>query len=147
MSVATISPATTTATTTAVSRRPYRPNWRASPPSYMLYPPNWGQADCTDVPFQWSPTPGNYSPPPPAFNVMCLRVPIKQIDPETMRFVVGKDGAVWKSISHECNVLYIWTDRAAGFVEVWGSFQSVWAAIDRIIARMDLIRSQQYPEL
>lgn len=83
--------------------------------------------------------PGYYNPPA---NTFFTQVPIT-VEPELMGFVMGKQGAVFKAITHQCRLHYIWFAKERGMVEIWGPEWGLQEAVKRLTERMDLIKNQR----
>jgi hypothetical protein len=96
------------------------------------------------VPF-WSPhlTPGVFNPPPGAAYV---EVPYS-LPPESMKKVIGKEGSVFKAITHQTRVYYIWKVEERDAVGIWGPPENLEAAAQRIRDRLRLIGNQDFPSL
>jgi polyribonucleotide nucleotidyltransferase len=64
-----------------------------------------------------------------------------------MSKVIGKDGKVFKAITHQSGVEYIWYRNDTHTVEVWGAYHAITGAVTRVQERMRLIRDQEFPGL
>lgn len=120
-------------------------SFKAIPLFHMAHPmvmPN-GQV-VNAVPF-WSPqmTPGSFNPPPgAAFTEVPYALP-----PESMKKVIGKEGSVFKAITHQTRVYYIWKLEERNTIGIWGPPENLDAAAARIQARLKLIQDQDFPSL
>lgn len=62
-------------------------------------------------------TPTEYNPPP--YGHM-LKIPC-MVYPELMGYVIGKNGVVFKAITHQVSGgMYIWYHKDQGMIEIWG---------------------------
>ena len=94
----------------------------------------------------WAPVHCKYSPPVGVPGVVCIKVEVpKFATPEEerkrMRIVIGHNGKVFKSITYESYAHYIWYDKKAGMIEVWGFFHKAANAVKRVNARIDMIKN------
>ncbi len=98
------------------------------------------------------PARGVYNPP---LNREFIGVYVKGIDDQTMYKIIGKDGKVFKAISHQTGVDYIFWLKSEEMIAIWGFAESLPHAVNRIQQRINLILSndltynynQQFPAL
>ena len=50
--------------------------------------------------------------------------------------MIGKNGKVFKAITHQSNVQYIWYNIENKYIEIWGPEHNLQDAYDRIINRL-----------
>jgi hypothetical protein len=94
------------------------------------------------IPVTWNKrmTPGKYNPP---LNHLCFILPIDKVH-HLMGKIIGKDGVVFKAISHQSGASYIWHDKEKKTIEVWGYNNFIINdAVDRISQRIQLILDQE----
>jgi hypothetical protein len=85
------------------------------------------------------PTKGVYTPP---LNRDFTALDVKNIDDKTMLKIMGKEGKVFKAISHQTGVDYIFWLKDEGLIAIWGYSDSLPYAIQRLQMRIYLILSQ-----
>jgi hypothetical protein len=85
-------------------------------------------------------TPGKYNPP---LNCLQFILPIDRVN-HLMGKIIGKDGVVFKAISHQSGASYIWHDKEKKTLEVWGFNHCIINnAVHRISERIQLILDQE----
>jgi hypothetical protein len=82
------------------------------------------------------PTKGVYNPP---LNRDFIALDVKNIDDKTMLKIMGKEGKVFKAISHQTGVDYIFWLKNEGLIAIWGYSDSLPYAIQRLQNRIYLI--------
>ena len=76
---------------------------------------------------------GVYNPP---VNAHYTQINVGDINSEVMKIVIGKNGKVFKAITHQSNVQYIWYNIENKYIEIWGPEHNLQDAYDRIINRL-----------
>ena len=76
---------------------------------------------------------GVYNPPA---NAHYTQINVGDINSEVMKIVIGKNGKVFKAITHQSNVQYIWYNFENKYIEIWGPEHNLQDAYDRIINRL-----------
>ena len=76
---------------------------------------------------------GVYNPP---VNAHYTQINVKDINSEVMKIVIGKNGKVFKAITHQSNVQYIWYNIENKYIEIWGPEHNLQDAYNRIITRL-----------
>ena len=76
---------------------------------------------------------GVYNPPA---NAHYTQINVGDINSEVMKIVIGKNGKVFKAITHQSNVQYIWYNIENKYIEIWGPEHNLQDAYDRIINRL-----------
>ena len=76
---------------------------------------------------------GVYNPP---VNAHYTQINVGDINSEVMKIVIGKNGKVFKAITHQSNVQYIWYNIENKHIEIWGPEHNLQDAYDRIINRL-----------
>jgi hypothetical protein len=87
---------------------------------------------------EWSPSPGEYSPPP---YTGCAAIDVSSVEDKLVFMSMGKKGVCFKSISYYSGAKYIWYNTDAKLIEVWGSTHAQANAIARIRARLVRMRN------
>lgn len=85
-------------------------------------------------------TPTKYNPPPCG---MSDTVPI-MVTPDLMKFVIGKEGSVFKAITHQVKgAQYIWYHKDLKVIELWAmNSQALKTMLDRLVYKMLLIQEE-----
>lgn len=81
---------------------------------------------------------GVYNPP---LNRDFTALDVYDIDDQTMYKIIGKDGIVFKAISHQTNVDYIFWLKEEKLIAVWGFTDCIQNALNRLSDRVKLIVS------
>ncbi len=84
------------------------------------------------------PTKGVYCPP---LNREFVGVYVKGISDQTMYQIIGKEGKVFKAISHQTGVDYIFWLKEDEMIAIWGFKESLPYAVKRIQDRINLVLS------
>jgi hypothetical protein len=84
-------------------------------------------------------TPGVFNPPVNTFYT-AIRTPLSE---DAMRYVIGKGGVVFKTITFKAMVDYIWYNKEHSLVEIYGPEDNLDYAADLIMDRIELIASQR----
>jgi len=96
--------------------------------------------------------PGVYSPPT---NCHYTQLSTTGVQEDIMKISIGRNGKVFKAITREANVNYIWYNKEKHFIEFWGpeknlqdASQRVFDRIQKIITRVanGEIQLNKYPE-
>ena len=81
---------------------------------------------------------GVYNPP---LNRDFTAIDVYDIDDQTMYKVIGKDGIVFKAISHQTNVDYIFWLKEEKLIAIWGFTDCIQYARKRLYDRVQLVLS------
>lgn len=81
-------------------------------------------------------TPGVYNPPT---NAHYTQINTSPVSDEIIKISIGKGGKVFKAITNQSNVNYIWYNKEKKVVEIWGPEQNLSNAINRVTERILLI--------
>jgi hypothetical protein len=84
------------------------------------------------------PTVGVYCPP---LNREFIGVYVTGIEDETMYKIIGKEGKVFKAISHQTGVDYIFWLKEEQMIAIWGFGDSLPYAVKRLQDRINLVLS------
>jgi|TARA_B110000114_G_scaffold77939_1_gene82578 hypothetical protein len=80
--------------------------------------------------------PGVYTPP---LNCHYTQLPTVGVSDEIMKISIGKNGSVFKAITNQANVNYVWYNKESLFVEIWGPEQNLPDATKRVFDRIQKI--------
>ncbi len=80
--------------------------------------------------------PGVYTPPN---NCHYTQLPITGVSDEIMKISIGRSGKVFKAITHQSSVNYIWYNKEKNFVEIWGPENNLPDALKRVFDRIQNI--------
>ena len=84
-------------------------------------------------------TAGIYNPP---LNAHYTQIDTTSVSDDVMRISIGQGGRVFKAITYQANVNYIWFNKEKKFVEIWGPEQNLSDAYNRIVARIQNIMNK-----
>jgi polyribonucleotide nucleotidyltransferase len=82
---------------------------------------------------------GEYSPPT---NTHYTQIDLFGKNEEIMKIVIGKHGKVFKAITHQSGVQYIWYNIEHNRIEIWGPEDKLQDAYTRLITRLYDINSK-----
>ena len=77
-------------------------------------------------------TAGIYNPP---LNAHYTQIDTSPVSDDIMRISIGQGGRVFKAITHQANVNYIWFNKEKKYIELWGPEQNLPDAYSRVVAR------------
>jgi len=78
-------------------------------------------------------TAGIYNPP---LNAHYTQIDTSPVSDDIMRISIGQGGRVFKAITHQANVNYIWFIKKKKYIELWGPEQNLPDAYSRVVARI-----------
>ena len=81
-------------------------------------------------------TAGIYNPP---LNAHYTQIDTSPVSDDVMRISIGQGGRVFKAITHQANVNYIWFNKEKKYIELWGPEQNLPDAYNRVITRIQNI--------
>lgn len=81
-------------------------------------------------------TAGIYNPP---LNVHYTQIDTSPVSDDIMRISIGQGGRVFKAITHQANVNYIWFNKEKKYIELWGPEQNLPDAYNRVVTRIQNI--------
>mgnify|MGYP001200313303 FL=1 len=81
-------------------------------------------------------TAGIYNPP---LNAHYTQIDTSPVSDDIMRISIGQGGRVFKAITHQANVNYIWFNKEKKYIELWGPEQNLSDAYSRVVARIQNI--------
>ena len=81
-------------------------------------------------------TAGIYNPP---LNTHYTQIDTSQVNEDVMRISIGQGGRVFKAITYQSNVNYIWFNNDKKFIEIWGPEQNLPDAYNRVVTRIQNI--------
>jgi hypothetical protein len=84
-------------------------------------------------------TAGIYTPP---LNSHYTQINTSPVSDDVMRISIGQGGRVFKAITHQSNVNYIWFNKEKQFVEIWGPEKNLPDAYNRIVTRIQNIMNK-----
>lgn len=84
-------------------------------------------------------TAGIYNPP---LNAHYTQIDTSPVSDDIMRISIGQGGRVFKAITHQANVNYIWFNKEKKYIELWGPEQNLPDAYNRIVARIHNIMNK-----
>lgn len=84
-------------------------------------------------------TAGIYNPP---LNTHYTQIDTSPVSDDIMRISIGQGGRVFKAITHQANVNYIWFNKEKKYIELWGPEQNLPDAYNRIVARIHNIMNK-----
>ena len=76
---------------------------------------------------------------------LCIEVPIDETTQwSTMFKVIGKEGKVFKAITHQSGASYIWWNQAKNLIEVWAyDVDAAVDAVNRVVHRLQYFQYEQ----
>tara|TARA_B110000259_G_scaffold187621_1_gene242530 strand:- start:1314 stop:1724 length:411 start_codon:yes stop_codon:yes gene_type:complete len=80
--------------------------------------------------------PGVYTPP---VNCHYTQLPTTGVSPEIMKISIGKNGKIFKAITRQASVNYIWYNKDSHIVEIWGPEKNLPDATKRVFDRIQKI--------
>ena len=83
--------------------------------------------------------PGVYNPP---LNAHYTQISTEPVSEDAMRISIGQNGKVFKAITHQAKVNYIWFNKEKKYVEIWGPEQNLQDACNRVVTRIQTIISK-----
>ncbi len=81
-------------------------------------------------------TAGVYNPP---LNAHYTQIDTSPVSDDVMRISIGQGGRVFKAITHQSNVNYVWFNKEKKYIEIWGPEQNLPDAYNRIVTRIQNI--------
>jgi hypothetical protein len=81
-------------------------------------------------------TAGIYNPP---LNTHYTQIDTSQVNEDVMRISIGQGGRVFKAITYQSNVNYIWFNNDKKFIEIWGPEKNLPDAYNRVVTRIQNI--------
>ena len=72
----------------------------------------------------------------PPVNAHYTQVYVDNISSEIMKVVIGKQGKVFKAITHQAQIQYIWYNIENKYIEIWGPEDKVDDAWKRVYDRI-----------
>jgi len=78
-------------------------------------------------------TPGKYNPPIAHYTEFDLK---GLCDPSAVPMIIGKEGVVFKAITHQSRVKYLWYNEQKHVIELWGAFSCFEECKARLLARV-----------
>lgn len=81
-------------------------------------------------------TPGIYNPP---LNAHYTQIDTTSVSDDVMRISIGQGGRVFKAITYQANVNYIWFNKEKKYIELWGPEQNLPDAYSRVVTRIQNI--------
>jgi len=92
-----------------------------------------------NTPVQNTHVPGVYNPP---LNAHYTQISTEPVSEDAMRISIGQNGKVFKAITHQAKVNYIWFNKEKKYVEIWGPEQNLQDACNRVVTRIQTIISK-----
>lgn len=80
--------------------------------------------------------PGVYTPPS---NCHYTQLPTTGVSDEIMKISIGRSGKVFKAITRQASVNYIWYNKEKQYVEIWGPEKNLPNALKRVFDRIQRI--------
>ena len=91
----------------------------------------------TSVPNQYyGGNPGVYTPPMDCHYTQLSTIGVNN---DIMKISIGKNGKVFKAITRQANVNYIWYNKDNHYVEIWGPEKNLHDAYKRVFDRIQKI--------
>jgi hypothetical protein len=91
----------------------------------------------TSVPNQYyGGNPGVYTPP---MDCHYTQLPTNGVTDDIMKISIGRNGKVFKAITRQANVNYIWYNKDNNYVEIWGPEKNLPDAYKRVFDRIQKI--------
>jgi len=81
-------------------------------------------------------TPGVYTPP---INCHYTQLSTTGVSDEIMKISIGRGGKVFKAITREASVNYIWYNKEKHYIEIWGPESNLQDALKRVFDRIQKI--------
>lgn len=85
-------------------------------------------------------TPGIYNPP---INQPYRHLDVSHLDNSIIYAAMGENGTIFKAITHQTGLTYIWFLEAERRIEFWGPEKRMDEAIARVITRIQMVRQNE----